>query len=88
MNKYKKLVNLGLPSCWDKNGNLIPQEAYEEMITMARNNATKLEDLEGTFKEKAIVDKLKDDFELLWSQKYYSKGIYLPMRNLQNWIWN
>ena len=45
MDRYKKLVNLGLTSCWNKNGNLIPQEAYKEMLTLTRNNETKFQDL-------------------------------------------
>ena len=35
------------------------------MLILAKNNTTKFQDLEGTLKGKAIIDKLKDDFELL-----------------------
>ena len=69
MNRYKKLVNLGLKSCWDKNVDLIPFETYEEMLILEKNNTTKFNDLEGTLKGKYIVDQLKDDIELLWSTK-------------------
>ena len=52
MNKYKKLVNLGLPSCWDKNDHLILQGTYKEMLIQEKNNTKKFQDLEGTLKGK------------------------------------
>ena len=44
------------------------------MLTLEINNKTKFQDLEENFKGKAIVDKLKDDFELLWETKILLQG--------------
>jgi hypothetical protein len=32
MKRYKELVEMALPSCWDKNRNFIQHEAYEDML--------------------------------------------------------
>ena len=83
MNRYKKLVNLGLSSCWDKNGHLIPHERYKEMLILGKNNTTKFQDLEGILKGKYIVDKLKDNFELLWSTKLFFQGNNHPYEKFE-----
>jgi hypothetical protein len=52
------------------------------MLSLERNNTTKLQDLEVTFKGRAIVDKLKDILNYYGQQKYCSKGITPPMKNI------
>ena len=52
------------------------------MLIQAKNNTTKFQYLEGTLKEKAIIDKLKDDFELLWSTKLLIQGNRPTYENL------
>jgi len=56
---------MGLPSCWDKNGNCIRQEAYKYMLIKSRGDITKYQDMDGVLKFQTIVYKLINDFHLL-----------------------
>jgi len=66
MKRYKELVEMALPSCWDKNRNFIQQEASEEILIKEMNDITKFQDMDGVLKGQTIVCKLINDFHLLW----------------------
>lgn len=44
---------------------MIPQNQYLELLAKCRSEDSKFEDLSKSLKGKSIVDKLKDDFDLL-----------------------
>ena len=69
MKKCKELVEMGLPSCWDKNGNFVQWEAYKDMIIKERGDIPKFQDMNGVLKVQTIVRNLIDDFDLLWKIK-------------------
>lgn len=56
----------GLPSFWDNNDYLIPQEAYQALLAHQRNEDSKFKELDKHLKGHVIVDMLTDDFELLF----------------------
>jgi hypothetical protein len=45
---------MGLPSCWDKNGNVIQWKTYEDMLIKARDDITKFQDMDGVLKVKPL----------------------------------
>ena len=65
MKRYKELVEMGLPSCWDKNRIFIQQRAYEDMLIKARDDITKFQLMDGVLKGQLIVFNLIDGFNLL-----------------------
>ena len=67
LKRYQLFVNQGLRSPWNKSNKLISQEAYKEMMNLERSKDEKFQDLEGILDGKLVLDKLEDDFKLLWS---------------------
>jgi hypothetical protein len=84
MKRHKELVEMALPSCWDKNRNCIRHEAYEDMLIKSRDDITKSEDMDGVLKVQTIVCKLIDDFHLLWKIIYFL--IFHHMIDIQSLI--
>jgi hypothetical protein len=69
MKRFKDLVEMALPSCWDKNRNFIQHETYEDTLIKERDYITKFQVMNGVYKGQNIVYKLIDDFNLLWKIK-------------------
>ena len=69
MKRYMELVEMALPSCWDKNRNFIQHEAYEDMLIKARDDITKFQVMDSVLNHQTIVCKLIDNFHLLWKMK-------------------
>jgi hypothetical protein len=65
MKIYKDLVEMTLPSCWDKNRNFVKHEAYEYMLIKSRDCITRFQVMDVVLKGQNIVYKLIDDFHLL-----------------------
>jgi FtsZ-binding cell division protein ZapB len=62
---FSQLFKRGLPSFWNNNGKMVSQEKYNVLLTQARMDHSKFEDLEKGLKGNTIVDKLTNDFEIL-----------------------
>jgi hypothetical protein len=69
MKRYKELVKMGLPPCWDKNGNFIQYKSYKDMLIKARDDITQFQYMDGVLKCQTIFCKLIDGFHLLWKIK-------------------
>jgi len=67
---------MGLPSCWDKNGKFIHQEAYKDILIKERDDITKFQYMDGVLKGQTIVCKLIDDFHLFWQIKTFFPDIF------------
>jgi hypothetical protein len=68
-NKFDNLVQMGLPICWGKKGNLLSFESYRKKLFKARENVDKFQDMTRAIRGQTIVDSLIDDFYLLWKIK-------------------
>ena len=62
---FTQLFQKGLPSFWDDNGRLIPQDQYHVMLIQARMDHSKFDDLKKELDTNAVVEKLTNDFETL-----------------------
>ena len=67
--RFHKLVGDGLPTCWDKNGNLLPQTIYRNILITKRKQSSHFVDLPSFLKQKVIYDYIEYDFQLLWQVK-------------------
>ena len=63
---YKKIIEKGLPECWDKNGNLFSLQNYHKFLIKAKEDTNKYRGITGMLKGPIIVDLLDEDFLLLW----------------------
>ena len=75
---FKPLFEKGLPIFWDHNGKLLSNKEYNDLLTQARMDHSKFEDLEKNLKGEAIVNKLSDDFDIL-AQFKMIKSNYPPL---------
>ena len=71
---FKELFEDGLPSFWDTEGWLFSQEHYHNLLVQSRMDHSKFDDLEKGLTGKTIVDKLKEDFEILQKFLIVRKG--------------
>ena len=62
---FKPLYEKGLPFFGDHNGKLFSKEEYNFLLTEARMDHSKFEDLEKHLQREAIVNKLSNDFNIL-----------------------
>ena len=63
--KFTNVISKGMPSFWDNRGNLISQEDYQAIIVQNKSEEDKFEDLERHIKGSTIVEKIREDCELL-----------------------
>jgi hypothetical protein len=49
-NKFENLVKMGLPSAWDKNGNLLSYKNYKKRLFIAREKDDKFQNMTNTLR--------------------------------------
>ena len=63
--KCEPLYDKGIPIFWDSNGKLLLKEERDTMLTQARMDHSKFEDMDKNLKGEVVVDNLSDDFDIL-----------------------
>ena len=63
---FDKRMRVGLPSCWDQQGNFLPWESYETLLVEAKNMIDGTHENTIVLKGATIVNYLNKDFKLLW----------------------
>ena len=71
---FKDLFDDGLPSFWDDEGRLFSQEHYHSLLVQNRMDHSKFEDLVKGLTRNIIVEKLKEEFEILEKFLIIRKG--------------
>lgn len=66
---FDKRVRVGLPSCWDLQGNLLPWKTYETLLVEAKRKVDNTHEKIAVLKGATIVNYLNKDFKLLWMVK-------------------
>lgn len=69
------MIKKGLPSFWDNQEYLISRENSLPLFAHQRNDDSKFDYLEKHLKGQVNVDKLNDDFELLFQFKMIVKSL-------------
>lgn len=62
---FDKRTRVGLPSCWDQQGNLLPWETYETLLAEAKRRINSTHETTKMLKGETIVNYLYRDFQLL-----------------------
>ena len=63
---FDKRVRVGLPSCWDLQGNLLPCKTYETLLVETKSKIDNTHEKTTVLKGATIVNYLHKDFKLLW----------------------
>jgi hypothetical protein len=61
---FEELFIKGIPSFWDGKEKLHEHEAYNALLTQARVDHSRFEDLDEVLKGATVVEKLAIDFEI------------------------
>ena len=76
---FEELFIKGIPSFWDGKGKLHKQEAYNALLTQARMDHSRFEDLDEVLKGETVVEKLAIDFEILNKFKIIKLGFHVML---------
>ena len=86
---FSPLCKKCLPLFWEEKGRMFSQKEYHDHLIECRLDHRKFEDMHQSLKGKVIVDKLADDFEIIFSFKttcahipYFSFIDHVEMRVL------
>ena len=63
--QFKDVIDKGLPYFWDKDNRLLQKNDYDKLLSKERMNHDNFQDMEKGLKEKLIMSKLEDDFDIL-----------------------
>lgn len=66
---FVKRVKVGLPSCWDLQGNLLPWKTYETFLVEAKRKVDNTHEKATILKGAIIVNYLNKYFKLHWMVK-------------------
>lgn len=80
---FDKITRAGLPSCWDQQGNLLPQETYETLLIEAKRKIGSTHERTTVLKGATIINYLHRDFHILWLMRtrFMEKPTYKMITN-------
>ena len=73
--KFKPMFEKGLRTFWYNNDSLFNKDGYDNLLAQQRVNHDKFQDMEGIMKGEDILNKLEDDFDLLYQIKNIRKSL-------------
>ena len=76
MDMFDPLFIKGLPFFWEDKGSMLSKKEYHDYLIECRSYHTKFADMQQSLSGKKILDKLADDFEMIFSFK--STCAHLP----------
>ena len=69
LDMFDPLFEKGLPFFWEEKGSMLSQKEYQYRLIECRLDHTKFADMQQSLSGKAIVEKLVDDFEMIFAFK-------------------
>ena len=69
MDMYDPLFKKGLPFLWEEKGSMLSQKEYQDHLIECRSDHRNFADMQQSLSLKAIIGKLADDFEMIFSFK-------------------
>lgn len=82
---FDKRTRVGLPSCWDQQGNLLPQDTYESLLVQSKTKIIYTHERTIVLKGTTILNYLHRYFQLLWLMRtpFVDKKTYNMIRNFK-----
>ena len=74
---FDPLFKKGIPFFWEENGTMLTWKEYQEKLIQCRLDHTNLADMNQSLSGKTVVDKVVDEFEIIFSFKEACTHLYI-----------